>query len=57
MQSPVTILNSEHLNKATALAERLVWLGITFNFSLVGSQYTVTVAEADVKVALEGAAS
>lgn len=52
--APVMILNSEHQRKAAILCDRLVWSGIAFRFEQVGAQFTVTVAESDVKAALEG---
>ena len=48
----VMILNSDKKIKAINLCDKLVDLEITFTFCKVGVQYTVCVAEKDVKAAL-----
>ena len=52
MKDPVMILNTDRKIKAINLCDWLVDIEVAHLFEVVGSQYCVTVAEADVKVAM-----
>lgn len=55
MKQPVIVVNmvgDKGRLKASIVADRCLWAGITYTYQLVGECHTITVSEADVRKAM-----
>ena len=53
MNNDVMIVNSDKQLKAVIVCDKLMGAGIAFRFEMVGAQYCVHVARADVRQAID----